>query len=148
MVYARQGILSEQTDLDQKLANRFMDVSKLRRGIVFVDSNREPDRRGSFLGVVSPRYHHVFLENSSYVVYIHERLINHEIRKAKPVDAADYNHRFVARLRREVSRASAEILFWDKFGLSTIFLPPLPVETYIRGRLFLARHGQELVRTL
>ncbi|MBI2338295.1 hypothetical protein HYU95_03885 [Candidatus Daviesbacteria bacterium] len=105
------------------------------------------------------------------MVQINERMIDHDIRMMGiAADSPTYENRFVASLSRTVMKSSAEVLLREKFSpeeqgikwgdlrdvrtqdfgntphLSPkIFLPPLPVGEYIRGRRFLAKHSHELV---
>lgn len=136
-VYARTGNLSQTTCVDQELADKFMRISDLRRDIIIRDSNKKPD--GAAVAVssstlawrwrsVAPiseltkvvhrtkKYHRVETVDDQYHVWIHDQVIDHDIRRVN-LDQNDYEQQYLSRIRREVKSAALEVLWSEKMGL-------------------------------
>lgn len=151
-VYNRTGNLAATTTVNEEAAEKFMRVSDLRRDIVIVDSGKKPEAntvavKSDTLAfravapiseltkiVLKPKqFHETEIVDNQYIVSIHDRIIDDDIRKKNYQDREDYENQYLRRLKHEVKDAAAEVLFAEKLGFSDqkinyfLYFPQIPI---------------------
>ncbi len=136
VIYNRTGILSQTTEVNQKVAQQFMAASGLRRDVLIVDSDREPEKSTVAVGsdvlawrsivpineltrVIfrSKKYHEIEVLGSQNTLRIHDRIIDDDVKKEGYKDKTDYDQRYLTKLRKGVKDGMAEILWSEKLGI-------------------------------
>ncbi|MBI2029795.1 hypothetical protein HYT02_05235 [Candidatus Gottesmanbacteria bacterium] len=137
IIYQRSGNLAKTTQLDIPTADRFMQVSDMRRDIVIVDSDKSAeyeevnigDDTLAFeiynsvrnLGRTFFRGKHSYdlsVEGDQFEVRIHEKQIDHDVRATHYVDKEDYNSQFLRKLNQAIKEGISQSLFREKLGIT------------------------------
>lgn len=136
MFYNRTGKLSQTTELDRDLAQRFMKTAAMQRSIVISDSNRRPEVNVVSVGGDTLAWRAVdpFKEAADHIgrflnpeplyatecsrdrfdILVHELFIDEQVRREYK-DRGDYNRRFLTMLNAAVRSGVIDCLFHEKF---------------------------------
>lgn len=135
IIYNRTGNLSQTTQLNEEIADKFMSRSKIKKDIFIKDSDKLPE--GNSVKVGSDTLAFRFLPTidsltslvketplyslskvgRSFEIKVHERVIDQKIRSNHPLDSSDYKEKFLKSLNKAICQGLGDALTQEKLGV-------------------------------
>lgn len=135
IIYQRTGFMAETTQLDQERAQRFLDISDLRRRVIIRDSGLEPEGQTSQVGTdilawkriptiddltkitfISKPLHQLTKQKTTYIVEVHDKVIEEKVRKEGYADRDDFEAKSLKLLNRATRSGILQALWNEKMG--------------------------------